>query len=104
MGYIIRDMIHGRDEITRCHNTIDRLNADGDLMVFDTKELAEAHIKDEPHVTDINNAKSQGQWVWQYRAEVIDESDKDNILVWIEKLDGTMAIHVWENNTWVERV
>ena len=56
MGYIIRDMIHGRDEITRCHNTIDRLNADGDLMVFDTKELAEAHIKDEPHVTDINNA------------------------------------------------
>ena len=103
MGYIIRDMIAERDETTGSHKSKNRLNADGDLMVFDTKELAEAHIKDS--VADQwNNIRLNGQWVWQRNSEVIDESDKDNHLIWIEKLDGTMAIHVWENNTWVERV
>jgi|TARA_R110000824_G_scaffold59762_1_gene160169 hypothetical protein len=103
MGYILRKITNDVNEvgIWEANNIVNENNT---LMVFDTTELAEEYKATIPNANDWSNRKTNEQWVWQRRVEILDESDKDNYIVWIEKLDGTMAIHVWESNTWVERV
>ena len=108
MGYIIRQLFNSDDAIVGTWETVDIVDADNNLMVFDTKELAEAYLQangleDRLEQWQNKNANMK-QWVWQHSIEILDESDKDNYVVWIKKPDGTMAIHVWESNTWVERV